>query len=535
MASTRFCGDATEFEARPLIMEKRLVLRGLWLVPALTASLLSAEPDRRVADAAKVRDAQGVALLIGQNVDVNVPQADGATALHWAVHWDDIGLVRQLLVAGASVRALNDYGVMPLFLAATNGSAPMIDLLISGGASPNAALPTGETVLMTASRTGKLDAVKALLAKGADVNAKQHSRGQMALMWAVSERHVEVVEALVVAGADIGARTVSGFTPLLFAAREGDQATVRFLLSKGADVNEPAPDGSTPLLVATVRGHVPLSIFLLDRGARPDGDEANAGFTPLHWASSKSEGVITNDYPEAPGEWAALAGIPDRAQQLALIDALLAKGANVNAQVSKDLPRYGYSLFKRNYLPGGTPFYLASLVGDVEVMQLLLSKGADWTITAKDGTTPLMVAAGIAYADNESRVSEAEHLAAVRLTLDLGDALDGTNQGGFAPMHAAAFAGFDSVVAFLADKGAQLNGVTKNGQSPLGIAVGNNLSGFFFERRSTAALLRTLGAESVGAVTLEGFIKKQVGNQAATERDFDSGAKPDEAKDGSKP
>ena len=167
-------------------------------------------------------------------------------------------------------------------------------------------------------------------------------------------------------------------------------------------------------------------------------------------------------------------------------------------------------------------------------MQLLLSKGADWHITAKDETTPLMVAAGIAHADNESRVSEAEHLAAVKLTLELGDALDGTNKAGFAPIHAAAFAGFDSVVAFLADKGAKLSDVTKNGQSPLGIAEGNNLSGFFFERRSTAALLRTLGAESVGAVTLEGFIKKQVGNQKAAERNFESGATPDDPKDGSK-
>ncbi len=511
-------------------MSKGFFRAGLWLIPVLATVVTAAEPDRRVADAAKSRDSKSVAALVRQKVNVTVPQSDGATALHWAAHWDDTVMAAQLVAAGAAPGALNDYGVMPLFLAATNGSAPMIDLLVKAGASPNAALPTGETVLMTASRTGNVEAVKALLARGADVNAKQNSKGQTALMWAVSERHLAVVEALVAGGADVRARTASGFTPLLFAAREGDEAIASFLLSKGADINDAAPDGSTPLLVATVRGHVPLALALLQRGAMPDGDAAGAGFTPLHWASTRSEGVITNDYPEAPGEWAALAGIPDRGQKLTLINALITRGANVNARVSKDLPRYGFSLFKRNYLPGGTPFYLAALVGDVEVMKLLLARGADRGITANDGTTALMVAAGIAHADNESRVSEADHLAAATLALELGDPLDGTNKAGFSAMHAAAYAGFDTLVQFLAGKGAKLSELAKNGQSPLGIAEGNNLSGFFFERVSTAALLRKLGAVSEGAVTLDGFIKKQVGNQNATERDFKAGEKPAEKK-----
>ncbi len=194
-------------------MAKGMSRAGFWLVPVLATVVTAAEPDRRVADAAKGRD---------------------ATALHWAAHWDDAAMAGQLVAAGAAPGALNEYGVMPLSLAATNGSAPMIDVLIRAGASPNAALPTGETVLMTASRTGKAEAVKALLARGADVNAKQNSKGQTALMWAASERHLTVIEALVAGGADVRARMAAGFTPLLFAAREGDRAIVAFLLSEGA-------------------------------------------------------------------------------------------------------------------------------------------------------------------------------------------------------------------------------------------------------------------------------------------------------------
>src|SRR5262249_20092001 len=157
--------------------------------------------------------------------------------------------------------------------------------------------------------TGGLAVVNALLARGAAVNAKQNSKGQNALMWAASERHLDVVKALVEHGADIGAKTQQGFTALMFAARAGDIDIARFLLSKGGSIDESAPDGSTPILIAAVRGHVDLAKFLLQNGARPDGDLVKAGYTPLHWASTKSETVITNDYPEAPGEWAALAGI----------------------------------------------------------------------------------------------------------------------------------------------------------------------------------------------------------------------------------
>jgi uncharacterized protein len=484
-------------------------LCSLVLLPVLAGTAWAAGADMRLVDAARVDDLRRASDLIRQKVDVNTTQPDGATALHWAVQWNDAPLVDQLIAAGARVDVANDYGVTPLFLAATNGSAQVIQRLLKAGASRNTTLPTGETVLMEAARTGNVEAVTRLLDAGADINAKQTSKGQTALMWAVSERHHDVVKRLLSRGADIHATTERGFTPMLFAAREGDVDLARILVAGGADVNETSVDGSTPLLVATVRGHVPLATFLLDLGANPDGDARAAGYTPLHWASTKSEGVITNDYPDAPGEWAALAGIPNRAAKIELINALVAHGADVNARVTKDLPRYGFTLFKRNYLPGATPFYLASLVGDVEVMRVLLAKGADPAITANDGTTALMVAGGIAHADNESTVPESDRLAAVKLTIELGHDVDAVNRGGFSVVHAAAFAGLDTVIQYVADRGAKLSEVARNGQTPLGIAEGNNLSGFWADRPSTAALLRRMGAKSEGAVTVTSFIEQQ--------------------------
>src|ERR1043166_6593132 len=103
----------------------------------------------------------------------------------------------------------------------------MIRLLIKAGADPNASEPGGEAPIMTASRSGNVEAVKALLAAGANPNAKEEKRGQPALMWAAGEGNVEVVEALIAAGADIHARLDSGFTPFLFAVREGRIGVVK--------------------------------------------------------------------------------------------------------------------------------------------------------------------------------------------------------------------------------------------------------------------------------------------------------------------
>ncbi|MGE0392545.1 MAG: ankyrin repeat domain-containing protein [Vicinamibacterales bacterium] len=467
-------------------------------------------PDVRIAEAAKARDGRALAALIKQRVPVNTALPDGSTALHWAAHYDAADQVDLLLGAGATVDATNDYGVMPLYLAATNGSAAVIERLLKAGASPNAALPTGETVLMAAARTGRPAALAALLAKGAEPNGRQASKGQTALMWAAAEGHLEAARLLVEKGADVSARAASGFTPLMFAAREPSLDLVRMLVERGADVNASAGDGSTPLLVATVRGHVDIAKFLLDKGAKPDGDAAKAGYTPLHWAAGTFESIITYDYPEAPGEWKAAAGIPSRDGKLEMIRLLVARGADLEAPLTKNPPRYGYYLYgigRGDIMIGGTPFYLATIAVDLEVMKLLLSLGAKSDVRTKSGCTPLMAAAGLGYQDQESRIPQSAYVEATTFVLGLpGVDINAANNDRFTPMHAAAWAGFEQVIQLLADRGAAISPKNRRDETPLDITEGYHFS-FFFDRPAAAAVLRKLGA--VGGVERGGFLAGQ--------------------------
>jgi ankyrin repeat protein len=137
----------------------------------------AAGSDVRLADAVQNRNKQAVRSLLRQHPDVNAPQGDGATALHWAAHWEDVGTAELLIRAGANVNARNDYGVTPLSLACANGNAAIIEKLLKAGADPNGAVRGGETPFMLAARTGHVDAVKQLLTYGADVNAKETRNG----------------------------------------------------------------------------------------------------------------------------------------------------------------------------------------------------------------------------------------------------------------------------------------------------------------------------------------------------------------------
>ena len=456
----------------------------------------------KLADAAEKNDRQAVRALLRERADVSVPQVDGMTALHWAAYHDDVEIVDLLLRAGADAKAANRYGVTPLSLACTNANGPMVELLLTAGADPNAPLPGGETPLMTAARTGSLASVKALLARGAVVDTKDERRGQTALTWAAAEGHADVVRELVAAGADFRARLSSGLTPLLLAVREGHAAVVRTLLEAGANVNdtipiEPGrrrpyggrlpPAGASALLVAVMNGHFELAAHLLDAGADPNADLP--GYTVLHAITAvRKPGVGDNDpAPEGSGNMSSLE----------LVKKLAARGANVNARMTR---RANLNNTRLNEI-GATPFLLAALTADAELMRTLSALDADPSITNADNSTPLMVAAGLATrSPGEDAGTESEVLEAVQVALELGADLDAVDNNGETAMHGAAYKNLPKVVKFLAARKARIdvwNRQDKFGWTPLAIAVGYRFGNFKPSPETEAALREVMIAAGV--------------------------------------
>jgi ankyrin repeat protein len=507
---------------------KRSALVAATLVSVLALASGPRADELELIGAVQQRDEVRVGAILKEAADVNAPQPDGATALAWAAHLDEVGIADQLIRAGAEPNVANDLGFSPLMLAAGNGSARMIERLIRAGADVRRARSSGETALMMAARAGGLEAVKLLLAGGADVNART-ARGQTALMWAAAERHPRVVRLLLEAGAEVGARSASrtppnrnyagrqdnevargprpllkdnealnpeyrrdllrsregprpegGFTPLLFGVLSGDVETVRLLLAAGASINDQAADGMTALVLAIVKKHTPLAVYLLEQGADPNA--AGTGYAALHVASATG--------------------------QVEVVKSLLGHGADPNARLEKPVSLTEAFVTGTRVSPGAgwvdikgaTPFMIAARSVEIEVMRLLLAGGADAQATADDGTTAAMLAAGLGKRANADigyfTWDEPRAVQAIEIGLAAGIDVNARNADGETALHAAAYHAANAIISFLVDRGARLNATNWQNQTPLLIAQGHLICCTTFVRHpDTAALLRKLGAD----------------------------------------
>jgi ankyrin repeat protein len=352
---------------------------------------------------------------------------------------------------------------------------------------------------MTAARTGRVGPVKALLDAGANVDAKEKS-GQTALMWAAAEGHAAVIELLVKAGADPKARLKSGFTPLLFAAREGRIEAVKALVKAGVDPNESIEtknkaggytpkNGTSALILAVENGHFALALALVQAGADPN--DQRSGFAPLHvlsWVRKPNRGDDPDGQPPPAGS--------GKVDSLQFARLLVKAGADVNLRLEKGAPGKG----KLN--PGGaTPFLLASKTADLPYMKLLVELGADPLLPNKDGTTPLMAAAGIGcLAPDEEAGTEAECLAAVEYLLTQKADVNTVDKNGETAMHGAAYKSLPKMVEFLADKGAKIevwNRKNTYGWTPLLLAEGFRPGNFKPSAETVEAIHKVMRAAGV--------------------------------------
>ena len=533
-----------------------------------------------IVEAAMNGNRDAVRSLLKDGGDVNTSQADGMTALHWAAQKGDVELAKILFYAGANVKATTRIGgYTPLLMASRNGDAAMIDALVSAGSDANSANANGTTALMLAAASGKPDAVKVLIERGAHVNAKENARGETALTFAAAAGRADVIHLLTAKGADVGVTTTvvdlaplakeeqerfaaerrltgpagrggrgaaaaapqppqiagvtrqynytelvgswGGLAPLHLAARQGQTEAAKALLEAGADVNQRgAGDKTTPMLIAIVNGHFDLAKYLLDQGANPNLAQDN-GVAPL--------------YATLNCQWAAKALYPQpRAYEqqhtsyIDLMNALLDKGADPNARLTKKVWYAQYDFDQSGVdESGATPFWRAAYSADVEAMKLLVSRGADISITTMrspgrvrtgdvtrevvdvapmppvpvggPAVTPLLAASGVGYGEgfaaNHHRFAPGGMLAAVKyLVEELHVDVNAKDHDGNTAIHNAAARGDNEMILYLVSKGADVKGVNREGKTTVDMANGpvQRISPF----PDTIKLLEGMGAKN---------------------------------------
>lgn len=433
-------------------------------------------------------------------VDVNAAEADGTTALHRASLRDEPESVERLIRAGADVNAANDLGATALWAASLNGSAEVVESLLAAGADPNKALRNGETPLMVASRSGNPAVVAVLLTHGAHPDATG-PRAQTALMWAVAQQHSDVVAVLVEHGADVHARSAvwrvfmaqppaphpqhrgwfehGGNTALMFAARVGDVVSAEHLVAAGADVNDRSAWGVSVLTVATYSDFGTLVVGL---GGTPFHIGGSDVYRPGRFAELAELLLEHGADPNlGAGRFTALHAAVMRRDE-GMVDLLLEHGANPNLSLGAWTPLQrgsGTDFYFHRAWVGATPIWLAARFATPYILGQLVEHGADpgyvhrgehysggrggeLSTVQMEVASPLMAAVGLSrtgrswvYQQPDSDEYEAEVLEKVTLLVEAGVDVNAVNNMGLTALDGAIDMGYNSVVAFLIEAGAE--------------------------------------------------------------------------------
>ena len=518
------------------------------------AAVLAADRDTRVADAAMQDNQREVVNLLKHKADVNAPQGDGATALHWAAYQNNVDLAQKLIHAGASVKAVTRLGaISPLLMACRNGSASMIDVLLAAGADANSPDEHGTTALMMAAASGNADAVRTLLNHRANVNARESVHGQTALMFAAALNRGAVVQVLMAHGADAALQTkVAKLERIRFdeagnvidpkkeAAEKakaapkdvagGKDATVGVGAGAGAKPKDAAETkkpkrefatemgGMTPLLFAARDGQRDAVSALVECGVNVNEVSGAEHISPLvmaifnghydvaaylldHGADPNITTIqgLAPLYATVDVQWVPHGWSPwpitdqEKTTYLQLMKALLDHGANPNAKLLKKV--WSRSLSQDGTwvdAAGATAFWRAAQATDVAAMQLLVSGGADPNVPTKAGVTPLMVASGLGWAANFSVNAPGSWMPAVKYCLDQGANPNAVDETGYTALHGSAFIGNNEMISFLVSKGAKANAKTKSGDTIADMA--NGPVAHSIPHPETVSLLESLGS-----------------------------------------
>ena len=434
--------------------------------------------DSPVADAAQRGDLDAVRNLLRNGADVNAPQGDGMTALHWAAERGDGPLCEVLLYAGARVDAGTRIGhYTPLHLAARAAHAAVAEMLIEAGSDPGAATTnSGATPLHLAAASGDPRVIEVLAAAGADVNAREAAWGQTPLIFAAAANRVAAVEALLVAGADpalaahvvdvaeqadadaAAERRLNEFIAA-FREKEGGGAdwqptpsqvqaaieAAREIQRRWPDVPDPADDNADEEEEGDEEGQAEQEGQLADQEGQVAGEAVAASGEPPDSAEAAADSAqitqdtqITQNADSAEGE-DTQAGAENAQEEEEEEPRPLSYAQTVGAWGGLTpllhAVRQGHTDAALALLDGGadidqtsagdhtTPLLIAAVNGQFDLARVLLERGADPNLASQAGTTPLYAVLERQWAPRASYSHPTEHLHQHTTYLELMEAL----------------------------------------------------------------------------------------------------------------
>lgn len=456
----------------------------------------------------------------GAGTDARGP--DGSTPLQWAVYRNDIAEVKRLLKAGAKVDAANAYGATPMQMAAATGNTQILTLLLGAGADVDSPNAEGQTALMEVARTGNVEAARLLLGHGATVDAREVWGGQTALMWASARRHPQMMQLLISHGANVNARSAwrnwerhvtsesrakrtnaGGLTPLMYAARENCLECVDVLIKHHVDMDLPDPDGVAPVTIAIMNINWDVAKRLIDAGADVNQWDMY-GQGPLYAA-------VVNSVPRpfslfGGGPVPKPLDPPNEATPKEVVALLLDKGANPNMQLF-------YRPAGRSAggpARGATPLMAAAAEDEVDLVKLLLARGADAKLYQADNETPIMAAlsgrgsfggGGLANSQAAVEVLKLLHDAGTEVNIMSIQHHLLRTRGGTA-LHFAVRAGSEEAVKLLVSWGVDVNARDPDGLTALDYAMARGYVPFLAQRQPPQTELAKRLRESGATVEL---------------------------------